>query len=89
MDKSYTPLAAYFMSFPVGVRREKWQNFATAHGVTVKQAYYYTKNHPRNFRSLGITEEVTQFKVTRFEIFPEIFSLEELKTLIAKVSNET
>lgn len=85
MANQYTALNAYFMRFPVATRREKWLAFAAAHKVSLKRAYYLTRKHPKTYEALAITEAVTNFEVTRFDIFPELFNIEDIDRILVKV----
>lgn len=83
-----TALARYFRNFPASKRKEQWSKFASAHGVSISQARYITRKHPLTDRSLSITERITGYKVTRFDIYPEVFNREALKGLIGQMEAE-
>lgn len=85
MSSNDTPLAKYFRSFPLAERRVQMERFQSAHGLSSNQARYFLRKHPCDHQKLKITEEITGFKITRFDLFPEVFNREGLKQLMAKI----
>lgn len=73
------------MSIPLKARMVKKQEFCAAHGIISAQLENFLKRHPMDSESLCITEQFTNFEVTRFEIYPGIYNLEHIKSLIKKV----
>lgn len=74
------------MSMPLELRRKKRSEYAALHGISVKASHHFIKNHPKSRRALKLTEEFTSFKVTRFDLFPEIYDRIELTELLEKTN---
>ena len=84
----YTPLEAYFMAFPLKARREKRKLFSESHGITQKQSHHFAKRHPKRLDAIRITEKFTEYQVTRFDLFPDLYDKQEIISLIQKVQND-
>ena len=69
-------LEEYINEHPRYERREVRQLLASAHKVsetTVRSWANGTRKHPCTLNSIEITERITNLKVTRFDLRPEIF----------------
>lgn len=69
-------LHSYIKSFPRRERAEIRTRLAMAHGVsevTVRAWANATRRHPYTLTAIELTEELTDGKVTRHELRPEIF----------------
>jgi DNA-binding transcriptional regulator YdaS (Cro superfamily) len=69
-------LREFINSFPRGQRMNVRRRIARAHGVaevTVRAWANGTRNHPFTLLSVHITESLTEGKVTRHDLRPDIF----------------
>ena len=73
-------LEDYINEHPRYERREVRQLLASAHDVsetTVRSWGNGTRKHPCTLSSIEITERITNLKVTRFDLRPEIFGYDQ------------
>lgn len=69
-------LREYINSFPRTQRMKVRQRIANAHGiseVTVRAWANGTRKHPYSLSAVEITEAITDNKVTRYDLRPDIF----------------
>ncbi len=69
-------LQSYIRSYPRRDRMRIREKLAEAHGVsevTVRSWANGTRNHPCTLNAIKITERITQHKVSRFGLRPDIF----------------
>jgi len=69
-------LQSYIKSFPRNQRANVRAKLAEAHGVsevTVRAWANHTRRHPYTLKAVEITESITEGKVTRGELRPEIY----------------
>ena len=69
-------LKAFFDAFPRGKRGVERKRFAELHKVsevTVRSWANGTRRHPCSLESVRRTEDFTGFKVTRYDLRPDIF----------------
>jgi hypothetical protein len=87
MQERHPPLTAYFMSLPLAVRKIRREAFSQAQGIPNKRSHHFTRHHPLEIKAIEITENFTDFEVTRFDLFPELFNQAEIKKLLDRIEN--
>jgi DNA-binding transcriptional regulator YdaS (Cro superfamily) len=74
-------LQSYIRTFPRSGRMQVRKNIAQAHGVsevTVRSWANGIRKHPCTLAAIEITERITENRVTRFDLRPDIFGRKKL-----------